>query len=302
MEDITEFEKIKDLGTQKVRKFNDVTLVQNKITGELGVQKHIIKSEKNAHLVELLREEALLNFDFPGLPKTLAFAENQKDVVLIRNYQNGITLNQCWKKVRSRHRIEFLTRFIEKLIPIFNCLEMHNVVHCDIKPTNILIETTEDDFNVSLIDFGMSIRKGEPCTRKTLFALGYSAPELILNKIGLVNTTTDIFSLGITIWQLYTGRLPLLHANPGIMTNLQITHPLPNDRSIPVVLFPILEKMCNKHSFQLPPNQMDPVEVDYFLKIAMQNRYQHLSEVLEDLKEVKIGKTWLQSMLKPFSN
>jgi serine/threonine protein kinase len=123
--------------------------------------------------------------------------------------------------------------------------------------------------------------------------LGFAAPELLLNRLSIVNQSTDIYALGILIWRLYTGELPLTHPNPSIFTNLQLTHPLPNDSSIPKRLFPILEKMTVKHQFQLPPNKMGRNEVDELLSKAMLQRYTNLTEVLNDIQEMISKRSFL---------
>lgn len=287
MEDWKDFEIIESLGSRNHRKFNEVKLVRNRKTGEKGVLKYAVKTKQNQHLIPLMRQEATLNFESPFLPRTRAFEESETEIWMIRNFQEGISLNEYWLKVPKKERVDFVFRWIEKLIPLFDELKSKQIVHADLKPSNFILEKKDNDFDVKLIDFGISIDLKSPVERNTLFALGFSAPELILNKLKLVNYTTDFYSLGITIWFLFTGKLPLSHPNPGIMTNLQITHPLPMNRSIPTEFHAVLSKMCFKHSFHLPPNLLSENEVDAHLSRAMNQRFQDLREVLEALHKAK---------------
>lgn len=280
------------------RKFNEVYLVENKENGVRGILKQLTKTSQNQHLWPLLRQEASISFTQKGLPQTLYFKESEDEISLIRSFQEGIPLDKYWEEVQPKNRLNFIHNLFEKLSPLFKILEANGIVHCDIKPTNIIVSGKAEDPEVKLIDFGMAISREKPVERKTLFALGYSAPELILNKLSLVDQTTDLFSLGITAWQLFAGKLPLMHANPGIMTNLQITHPLPENNSIPKQLRPVLAKMCFKHSFQLPPNLMKDKEVNEALKNAMGQRYQSLEAILKAMSETKPGNSIL-SWLKP---
>lgn len=284
MQEWKDFEVIGQLGSRNHRKFNEVKRVRNRLTGELGVLKHAVKTTQNQHLIPLMRQEAKLNFESPFLPRTLAFEETETEIWMIRNFQEGVSLQEYWHQIPKKERVDFIFRWIEKLIPLFDELKSKQIVHADLKPSNFILEKKGTDFDVKLIDFGISIDQQLPIERNTLFALGFSAPELILNKIKLVNNTTDLFSLGITIWFLFTGKLPLSHPNPGIMTNLQITHPLPMNRLIPREFHAVLSKMCFKHSFHLPPNLLPESEVDTHLIQAMNQRFQDLREVLEALK------------------
>lgn len=277
------------------RKFNEVFLVKHHISGIAGVCKLLTKTEKNEHLWPLLRREATWSFEEKGLPHTLAFRETDTGIVLIRNYQQGIPLNQFWMKTGRKKRVELVIQLVEKLVPVFNILRTRQIVHCDIKPSNILVSGTAENFEVSLIDFGMAVSMQQPPERKTLFALGYSAPELILNRLHLIDHTTDLFALGICIWQLFAGKLPLMHANPGIMTNLQITYPLPENNAVPKEIYKVLQQMCFKFPFQRPPHHLPQEEADNFLKEAMSKRFQSLEEVLAALKQPK-PQTWFQKL------
>ncbi len=286
-ESLNQFEVINKLGTPNKRKFNEVYLIKNMTSGDLAVLKKLVKTNENHHLWGVLKAESQFNFTNQNLPKTLCFIENNEEVILIRNFQKGIPLNEFWKKLKSKNQLKFLKKMIGALVPIFDELAAKNIVHCDIKPSNILVDESENELNFSLIDFGMALDSNKLEERKTLFALGYSAPEIILNRLQIANQTSDIFALGISIWQLYAGKLPLTHPNPSVMTNLQITHPLPTNGNISKSMQEILNKMCRKHSFKMPPNLMENAELDQCLMSAQQERFQNMQSVFEALSIVK---------------
>jgi hypothetical protein len=125
-----------------------------------------------------------------------------------------------------------------------------------------------------------------------LFPLGFAAPELILNKLEIADHRTDLFALGITLWYLFTERLPLSHPNPSIFTNLQLTHPLPDSDLLPNGLYPILRKMTQKHTFRTAPNLMTADDVMSGLMDGMVQRYQSLEEVIADLQAISVRKTF----------
>ena len=126
----------------------------------------------------------------------------------------------------------------------------------------------------------MALRTDEENHRQILFALGYAAPELLLNKLEIVDHRTDQFSLGIIIWKLFTDKLPLSHPNPSIFTNLQLTHPLPDDVELPKGYYPILLKMCNKHQFKTAPNHLSREERRVCLLEGINKRYESYDEML----------------------
>ncbi len=279
------FKKIHELGRQKRRKFGKTFKGIDSFTQEKVIIKQFFKEENNRHLLEQIQEEATFHFEKEGLPKVITHRENDIFFELILSFKEGIPIDQYWQTLKKRKRIAFLIKLTQQLSLIFDELKLQEIVHCDLKPSNLIIEEKGEHFQVHLIDFGMAVRKNT--TRKILFPLGYAPPELILNHLSILDHRSDQFSLGILIWRLYTGKLPLSHPNPSIFTNLQITHPIQNHRKIPKSIFTILEKMCYKHQFALPPNRMKDEDVKKKLLSAMDNRYSSLSKVTNELKQIK---------------
>lgn len=284
--DISErYKIIERIGGPTNSKFGEVFLAKDVQKGELVTMKAIRKKHASQLVMDRLKNEALFTFKLEGLPSQAKFIDTPNDLFLIRNYVTGQTIDAYWKGLKKRERLNFIIELFEKLIPIFNHLDLNDVVHADIKPSNILI-TNDKPFKVHLIDFGLAIQTQKPEVRKMIFPLGYAAPELLLNELDIVSQKTDQFALGITIWRLFCGEMPLTHPNPSIFTNLQLTHPIPEHSKIPRDVFKVIERMCHKHQFMLPPNKMQHEEVRKNLMQAMKSRYDNISDVLFDLKKV----------------
>lgn len=282
-----EYKIIETLGSQKRRKFGTTYLTEHRETKKKAVLKHIIKDGNKQHIHERLIAEASFYFDEIELPKVLKLEEHSDEIFLLLDYKPGKTVDRYWESLKRRERFSFVCQFMEKLQLIFETLERRNIVHCDIKPSNILIAQKENSFDVYLIDFGLSISTNQTEERKLLFPLGYAAPELLLNHLDCVNQRTDQFSLGVLIWRLYVGRLPLTHPNPSIFTNLQLTHPLPEHSSVPKKVFMILKKMTYKHQFEIPPNKMNKRDVKDKLAGAMTKRYHSFEEITLAFQSIK---------------
>ncbi len=280
------YEKISVLGNQKKRKFGFVYLIQNRATKEFFVLKELKKTSKNQHLVNQLRLESEFSFDHPTLPKTIDLIENESKIQLIRSFSKGTPLNEYWYTIKKKNQIPTLEKILTALVQPLNELKSKSIVHCDFKPSNLIVEEIEDELKINIIDFGLAIDLTKKHNRNTLFPLGYAAPELILNDINSIDHTTDLFSLGIIIYQLFTRELPLRHPNPSIMTNLQITHPIQSHRKIPKQLFHIIEKICKKHCFNLPPNRYSKTNITLFLNEINQQRYQNLEEIIVELNKI----------------
>lgn len=276
------------------RKFGVIYLGEEISSGKNVIIKSLLKSPENTTAVNQLNNEAQFDFNISGLPKIIEKIESEHEILLVKYFEEGYPLNKHWKTLKKKEQITFLISLMEKLDSLLSPLYEKEIYHLDLKPGNILINTKKDDFDVKIIDFGLAITKKEPNQRKVLFPLGYAAPELILNQLDLVDQRTDIFALGVSMYTLFTGKLPLSHPNPSIYTNLQITHPIPSSNMIRKGVFQIIEKMTFKHQFRLPPNKLEPSELKIQLQEGMNGRYAHINHIIDDLKKLNQKKSFYQ--------
>jgi serine/threonine-protein kinase len=128
--------------------------------------------------------------------------------------------------VRGHHLSEFAKP--ERLLPVATVLDLasraaealdyahrQNVVHRDIKPANIMYDSLSN--NLKITDFGIAklIDANRTRTGIVLGTPAYMSPEQLEGKN--VNGHTDLFALGVSLYQLLTGQLPFRGAS---MTNL----------------------------------------------------------------------------------
>ena len=91
------------------------------------------------------------------------------------------------------------------------------IIHRDLKPSNVLVEEVDDKPVPKIIDFGLAKAMGQQLTELTLFTeagamLGtpdYMSPEQADRNEGNIDTRTDVYSLGVILYELLVGELPI---------------------------------------------------------------------------------------------
>jgi serine/threonine protein kinase len=129
---------------------------------------------------------------------------------------------------RKSLSIETVAQLLDQIGSALAAAHQRGVVHRDLKPANILLD---DDSNFFLTDFGIakdlhqatSLSQSDPLN--VVGSPAYMAPEQI--KTDLITPQTDIYSLGILLYELLTGELPFSATTPIEMMFKHLNEPLP---------------------------------------------------------------------------
>ncbi len=274
-----EYRNIKNLNGKQKRRFASCYLVEDIKTNE----QFVLKIAQENNLLHL-QKEAQFSFSNPSLPKVIDFKINETQAELFLKFKEGTPILTYYKSLKRKVRITFLIQLIEEITQILLELNENKIVHLDIKPSNILYAPLQNRFH--LIDFGLAENLPAPA-RKTLFPLGYAAPELILSHHDCFSLGSDLFALGATIYHLYTNEVPLTHSNPSIFTNLQLAHPIQRPNGMPKSLFNILQGFMIKPNWKTSPNRMQSQDVNLLLKESIKKREESLHSLSKNLEQLK---------------
>ncbi len=195
----------------------------------------------------LIREaKSASRLDHPNVVTIYGIEDHDGRPFIVMAHVRGMTLDQYC----SSHR-RTPDELIELFVQIADGLQhAHDVgiIHRDLKPGNILID---DRGRPRILDFGIARMRGAARLTQvgsTLGTLAYSPPELAQGKDAEV--TSDIFSLGIVMYQMLTGRLPFEGEHESALI-YSIVHepPLPfrdSGASVPIKLQGVIMRCLEK--------------------------------------------------------
>ena len=181
--------------------------------------------ENNAGELFEQEVETLKKLEHPNIIKILDFGKNKNIYYLVLEYIPGRTLKKFrGKSLTWKQTVQILTPVAKALAYAHS----KQVIHRDVKPGNILLSTDGVPY---LTDFGIARLLPGNTTGHPLVNIGmgtpeYMAPELL--KGGQADERSDIYSLGIVLYELVSGRQPFRADTPLAVALKQINDPLPS--------------------------------------------------------------------------
>jgi uncharacterized protein (TIGR02145 family) len=185
----------------------------------------VLKREyaRDKHIRKRFISEArtLFRLSHPKVIKVTDLVEEGDFIAFIMEYLDGKSLTQYLSsktKIADKD-IEFI---LLQILEGLKYIHSNGLVHRDIKPSNILINSNG---GVKILDFGISkvmdplyAEYTQTNTHQQLGTPMYMSPEQVLETKS-VTSSSDIYSLGVVLWQMVTGRRPYSHT---VLSDFQI--------------------------------------------------------------------------------
>lgn len=176
---------------------------------------------RDVQVVEMQRREAWVgnSVSHPNLLPVLAASVDEPPFYIVSPRLEGVTLAQLLVD-RGRLSIPLSLWIARQVADGLDALfEATGMIHTDVKPANILISPVG---HATLIDFGFVQRPSETsrwATRPLQGTLAYIAPEMVTSALS-ADARSDVYSLGVTLYEMLTGRRPWESDDPGELATL----------------------------------------------------------------------------------
>ncbi|MEG4584334.1 AAA family ATPase [Microcoleus sp. MOSTC5] len=201
------------------------------------------------------------NLDFPHIVKALTLEVYRNSYALVMKDFGGVSLSTYLKTATNETQpsqalplAEFLQLAIQ-LTDIIHYLYQKRVIHKDIKPANILINP--DTKQIQLIDFSIASllpRETQEIQNPNILegTLSYLSPEQTGRMNRGIDYRSDFYSLGVTFYELLTGKLPFISDDPmklvhcHLATKSKPIHQI--NPEVPLILSKIVSKLMAKNA------------------------------------------------------
>jgi tetratricopeptide (TPR) repeat protein/predicted Ser/Thr protein kinase len=253
-------EKLGEGGMGVVYKAEDIRL--ERLVALKFLPPHVSQSpEEKARFIHEAKSASALNH--PNVTTIYGIEESPEGLFIAMEYVDGKTLRQAVKEgpLSMKKVLDIAVQICEGMAAAHE----KGVIHRDIKSENIMVTARGQ---VKIMDFGLAKLRGASRltqTGTTLGTIGYMSPEQASGEE--VDQRSDIFSFGVVLYELLTGRLPFEGENQAAVINAII-----NEEPRPVARF------NNQVSARLEDM------VSKALAKEREERYQHIDDLLADLR------------------
>ena len=222
-------------------------LVNDNKTVAIKILNEEFNGDENAVKRFANESEAVAMVDSPYIVKILDVAMSDSIKYIVMEFIDGITLKDYIDKVGALGWKEAV-HYVRQILKGLSHAHEKGIIHRDIKPQNVMLLR---DGKVKVTDFGIAkTPTSEPLTMtdKAIGTVNYISPEQASG--GKVDEKSDIYSVGVMLYEMLTGTLPFKADSPVAVAMMQVSEePVPPreiNPQIPVGLEQIVLKSMNK--------------------------------------------------------
>ena len=208
--------------SQQIQNYKIISLIGEGGMGDVYLAEHVSIKRKVAIKVlkpELVKNEEirlrfkneasmLAHLQHPNIVGLIDYVEQDGGLFLIMEYVEGQGLDEFIKAQQAPISIARAKKLMTQIVEAFVYAHKNGIIHRDVKPSNFIITSADE---IKVLDFGIAklVGEGNHNLTKTGTQIGtvyYMSPEQVRGQV--LDHRSDIYSLGVTFYELLTGVCP----------------------------------------------------------------------------------------------
>lgn len=230
--------------------------------------------------VRFINEARAVNLvNHPGLVQVSDFGQMPDGTAyIVMELLEGDSLSKRLARLGGKMPLPDILKLVRQISSALQAAHMKGIVHRDLKPDNVMLVTESDPEagtreRVKLLDFGIAklgassqgVNKSNTQTDAVLGSPEYMSPEQCKGGVN-IDQKADMYSLGVIMFRLLSGRLPFNAEGVGALMAMHIYEPVPDLRPLapdaPPELIALVEKMLSKNSADRPTAAQVQYEIE----------------------------------------
>src|SRR5262245_44227848 len=209
--------------------------------------------DESARLRFLREARAAAQVRHPNVATVFHLGETRENYFYAMEFVEGETLEKLIKR-SGRLEVKLALEIATQVAAGLAAVHEQNLVHRDIKPTNIMVRLKEEGaVTAKIIDLGLAKTLDESASEAGISLPGafvgtpeFASPEQFAGVA--VDIRSDLYSLGVTLWEMVTGRAPF-RGTPGEVMHQHQNAPLPVEqlKDVPEPVVVLLEALLEKY-------------------------------------------------------
>ncbi|MCK6511019.1 protein kinase [Myxococcota bacterium] len=238
-----------------------------------------------------IEAQAMMALEHPNIVRIEDFLVDEHTYYLVMEYIRGRPLDEIifFQKRLSPAQVASIAI---QMLDALECCHAQHIIHRDLKPSNVLVE---ESGRIKLTDFGIALQEDLTSrltnTGTLLGTPDYMSPEQITSKE--MDGRSDLYSLGIMLYEMLTGRLPFLRTQESegsyviLFAHVHTEPPPIQDATLPAFLVEATLRCLKKH-----PDQrfLDAAQMRQFLLQHLPSEaWLHTRETKEEVSSLAKG-------------
>jgi serine/threonine protein kinase/Tfp pilus assembly protein PilF len=220
-------------------------------------------NDESARLRFVREARASARLRHPNVASVFHLGKKDHDYFYAMEFVSGESLEHYLRRCGPLE-VKTALEIVEQVNSALGAAHREQIVHRDIKPSNLMVDLREgENLAVKVIDFGLAKTAASPQFEPSLSTPGmffgtahFASPEQCEGKEADIRS--DIYSLGITLWEMLTGKVPFDGTRQEVMIkHLSVPLPLDQLEQLPSPIIRLLQFMLEKNPADRPQNPLE---------------------------------------------